>query len=164
MPKKLGFTLIELLVVVSIIAILMTIGMASYATVLENSRDAKRKADLKFIQSALEQYHADQKYYPLPASDASCPTTNNGKLTIGCPLKSPGTSNNKVYMNTVPKDPISTTATQYVYHPLPASSCNNTTVPCTSYCLFAKMDNPDNAISIPGCSYPSTLNYAVTPP
>lgn len=59
----LGFTLLELLVVVSIIAILISLGTASYSTAQKKSRDAKRRADLKTIQNAFEQYMAVNNRY-----------------------------------------------------------------------------------------------------
>ena len=50
--KKNGFTLIELLVVVSIIGVLATVVLSSLSDARARSRDARRKADLKNIQSA----------------------------------------------------------------------------------------------------------------
>lgn len=62
--KKNGFTLIELLVVISIIGILAAMLTASYTEAQKNGRDAKRKGDLKSIQSALEQYRVTNSSYP----------------------------------------------------------------------------------------------------
>jgi len=62
--KKNGFTFIEILVSVTIIAVLIAIGVASYASVNRRARDAKRKSDLEQIRSALEQYRADFGSYP----------------------------------------------------------------------------------------------------
>jgi len=59
-----GFTLIELLIVISIIALLSLIGLVAYSEFLKTARNNKRLSDLKLIQSALEDYHADQLYYP----------------------------------------------------------------------------------------------------
>ena|SRR3990167_4696752 len=49
-----GFTLIELLVVVGIIAILATIGAVNFAGARAKARDAKRIADIKQMQAAIE--------------------------------------------------------------------------------------------------------------
>ena len=49
-----GFTLIELLVVIGIIAILATIGAINFSSARAKARDAKRVADIKQIQSAIE--------------------------------------------------------------------------------------------------------------
>lgn len=59
-----GFTFIEILVSVTIIAVLIAIGVASYASVNRRARDAKRKSDLEQIRSSLEQYRADVGSYP----------------------------------------------------------------------------------------------------
>lgn len=89
--KSHGFTLIELLITISIIALLSAIGFVVYRSVLEQGRDAKRQADLRTIQSALEQYRADQSSYP-----ASLPSP-------GTSLESP--DNTKTYLNQIPQDP-----------------------------------------------------------
>lgn len=62
---KKGFTLIELLVTISIIAILTGFSLVAFNGTKATSRDAKRKADLESIRSALELYRADYGGYPL---------------------------------------------------------------------------------------------------
>jgi len=62
---KTGFTLIELLVVMAILAILATVGLASFRTTQMKGRDARRKNDLGQIQKALEMYYNDDGQYPL---------------------------------------------------------------------------------------------------
>jgi prepilin-type N-terminal cleavage/methylation domain-containing protein len=59
-----GFTLIELLIAVSIIAILVSIGAASFVKARSQARDSQRLSDLGDIQSALEQYYAANLSYP----------------------------------------------------------------------------------------------------
>jgi len=46
-----GFTLIELLVVISILAILITMGLTSFASAQRKGRDAKRKSDIREIKN-----------------------------------------------------------------------------------------------------------------
>jgi len=60
-----AFTLIELLVVIAIIGIIATLGTVSLQNVRASSRDAKRIADIKQIQIALEMYFNDNGVYPL---------------------------------------------------------------------------------------------------
>ena len=62
--KILGFSLIELLVVISIIAILVTISVASYARVRQNARDSRRRIDLENLRQALVMYRSDMGCYP----------------------------------------------------------------------------------------------------
>ncbi len=62
--KKKGFTLIELLVVIAIIGILSSVVLASLNTARQKSRDAKRVADIKQVQVALELYFDDNRAYP----------------------------------------------------------------------------------------------------
>ena len=69
--KSKGFTLIELLVVVAIIGILATVVLASLSSARERARDAKRLADIKTIQNALEIYHLENGSYPRSAALAS---------------------------------------------------------------------------------------------
>ena len=59
-----GFTLIELLVVIAIIGILASIVLASLNSARVKSRDARRIADVKQIQLALELYYNDNAIYP----------------------------------------------------------------------------------------------------
>ena len=59
-----GFTLIELLVVIAIIGILSSIVLASLNTARQKSRDARRIADVKQIQLALELFFDSNSTYP----------------------------------------------------------------------------------------------------
>lgn len=69
--KKTGFTLIELLVVIAIIGILATLAVVSLQNARAQGRDAKRVADIKQVQTALELYFNDQGYYPASTSVTS---------------------------------------------------------------------------------------------
>ena len=72
--NKKGFTLIELLVVIAIIGILATLAIVSLTTARSSSRDAKRIADLKQLQTALELYYNDYGSYPTVLSDLASTT------------------------------------------------------------------------------------------
>ena len=155
MPGKNGFTLIELRVVIAIIGILSAIGMVTYQAVNRNSRDAKRQADLKFIQGALEQYHADQFFYPLAILFGSTnPITNCTGNPNPCTVS-------KTYLNQVPSDPVANP--QYSYVPSP-SGCTNAAAgtKCTSYCMYSNFEGPNP----PGTSCPlvSGMLLEVMPP
>lgn len=69
MKLKKGFTLIELLIVIVIIGILAVIVVGLVATNARNrANDAAAKADMREIQTALEQYFIDNEQYPATAS------------------------------------------------------------------------------------------------
>lgn len=57
--NKKGFTLIELLVVIAIIGLLSTLAVVALNSARQKSRDSKRVADIKQIQTALELYFSD---------------------------------------------------------------------------------------------------------
>lgn len=108
--RKKGFTLIELLITITIIAVLSLIAITSYVAFTKNARNAKRQSDLKFIQSALEEYFADQRVYPTDLTTLS--------------------THSKKYMTTVPLDPLGVSA-NYLYTP---NSTNS------NYCLSTKFE------------------------
>ncbi|MFH2063468.1 MAG: type II secretion system protein [bacterium] len=62
-----GFTLIELLVVIAIIGLLSTLAVVALNSARQKSRDSKRVADIKQVQTALELYFADENEYPTEA-------------------------------------------------------------------------------------------------
>jgi len=64
MKKNKGFTLIELLVVIAIIGILSSVVLASLNSARQKSRDARRVADIKQLQLALELYFDSNANYP----------------------------------------------------------------------------------------------------
>jgi len=62
--KKKAFTLIELLIVIAIIGLLATLSVIALNNARAKSRDAKRMADVKQMQTALELYFNDAQSYP----------------------------------------------------------------------------------------------------
>jgi prepilin-type N-terminal cleavage/methylation domain-containing protein len=116
--RKRGFTLIELLVVIAIIGILASIVLASLNTARSKGRDAKRVADAKSLQSALELYYDSNNSYPLALSS----------LTSGN------------YISVIPSDPGA-----YTYNYYPASAADETAVcsaePCSSYIIRVQTEN-----------------------
>jgi len=82
--KNHAFTLIELLVVIAIIGILATISVISLQNVRAKARDARRVADVKQIQIALELYFSDVGRYPTAAEfnlGSLYSTSSNGTTT-----------------------------------------------------------------------------------
>ncbi len=87
--NKPGFTLIELLVVIAIIGLLSTLSIVALNQARARSRDARRLADVKQIQTALEMYYNDLGGYPASI-------TAGGSIATG----------SVVYMDIVPKPPL----------------------------------------------------------
>lgn len=68
-PKN-AFTIIELIVAITIIAV-ATLGTMVYTSSLATGRDAKRKADLEQIRSALELYRSNGSSSVYPSTIAT---------------------------------------------------------------------------------------------
>lgn len=115
MNKK-GFTLIELLVVIAIIGILSSVVLASLNSARSKSRDARRIADIKQLQLALELYYDANRNYPTTLSAAN--------------LVTPG------YISTIPTDPLTSAA--YPYYALGSGTT------CSSYHLMGTLENTTN--------------------
>jgi prepilin-type N-terminal cleavage/methylation domain-containing protein len=82
--KQKAFTLIELLVVIAIIGILTTIAVVALNNARAKARDAKRVADVKQVQTALELFFNDKGRYPTDeefASGSIYSTSSNGTTT-----------------------------------------------------------------------------------
>ena len=135
-----GFTLIELLIVISIIGLLSTLSLFALSGARESARDAKRKADLEEIRSALELYKADCNNYP-----SSLPSPGSS-LTANCT----GTVN--TYLKKVPGDP--STGAAYPYG-----------LSGTSYVICSHLENSSGSVSgCPSSCNPSPCRYQVSGP
>jgi type II secretion system protein G len=124
MQNSSGFTLVELIVVIVIISVLITIGIASYATIQKRARDTRRKSDIEQIRSALEMYRADTKYYPSVGAGSYI------KVNDTAGLKSVLVSN---YISAVPDDPNS--SNNYYY-----KAVNLVSGQYYGYCLSAILE------------------------
>ena len=95
LKNKEGFTLIELLVVVAIIGILATVVLASLGSATSRATDAKKVAEIKQVQTALEIYHIDNGEYPQVALTGGC----NFSSALTTPLVT------GEYIGSLPEDP-----------------------------------------------------------
>lgn len=120
-----GFTLIELLVVIAIIGILASIVLASLNTARRKSRDARRIADIKQIQLALELF-ADGNAQEYP-DDIYAAT-------------------NALFPNFIPAVPTDPTGGNYNYDNLDSAgaACAIATGNCTLYHLGANLEEGTN--------------------
>ncbi|HLD25033.1 MAG TPA: type II secretion system protein GspG [Patescibacteria group bacterium] len=149
--KRNGFSLMELLISVSIIAILVAIGVASYATINKQSRDTKRKSDLEQIRSALEMYRADNGFYPAVGSGTWVLASSSTDSLIGLTPSLVST-----YIAVVPLDPKSTQSYMYI-------ATNGSGGNYYGYCLSSTLEaeNPSDTCTQ---TLPTGHNYGLKNP
>ncbi|MDD5567281.1 MAG: type II secretion system protein [Patescibacteria group bacterium] len=70
---KKGFTLIELLVVIAIIGLLSTMLIITLQDSRAKARDARRRADISTLQTAMALYYHDNTNYPPSGCEESPP-------------------------------------------------------------------------------------------
>jgi len=116
-----GFTLIELLVVIAIIGLLSSVVLASLNGARKKSRDARRVADLKQLQTAMELFYNDNNRYPIAGTGGSAASITT--------LAAAGLSAS--YMGAIPDDPLG--GSQHYYWETDSTGQN--------YCMAAKMEN-----------------------
>lgn len=136
-----GFTLIELLVVIAIIGLLSTLAVVALNTARTKSRDAKRVADIKQTQTALELYSGDTSGYPadgvagaggVTLGDATHDCFDEDGLVGTCDAA--GTT----YMGLVPADP---GTTSYTYTSLDSAGAACDAGPCASYNISLTLES-----------------------
>jgi type II secretion system protein G len=160
--QKRGFTLIELLVVIAIIGLLASIVLASLNSARKKSRDARRVADMKQMQNALELYANDNAgTYPTAAGDTALQVTLSA-------ASAPGLT--PTYIASLPVDPV--TGSNYRYRTSAVSNATNYCVgtaleggslsnTASSTCQAAVQLITGVAGSDNGATAPLLLNYAV---
>jgi len=66
-----GFTLIELMIVVTIILILIGMAVANYAKVVQHTKEAVLKYDLRTMREMIDHYTVDKETAPQSLEDLS---------------------------------------------------------------------------------------------
>lgn len=120
-----GFTLIELLVVVAIIGMLSSVVLSSLNNARVKSRDARRLADLKQLQTALELVYDSTSPVEYPDALSTLATGD--------------------YISAVPTDP--RTGSAYYYDNLTDANaaCSVASGVCTNYVLGANLETTGHA-------------------
>lgn len=146
--KRNGFTLIELLVVIAIIATMLAVALPNFLGARERARDAKRKAEMNQLKSALRLYYNDYQKYPnnfnggtgklnyvsgcgasgilpCPGTVASCTTLDFAAGGAGCDI---------IYMKKFPSE----LGSNMYYYEAPDLVGND-------FCLKVTLDNASDA-------------------
>lgn len=130
-----GFTLIELLVVVAIIGLLASIILSSLNVARQKGRDARRIADLKEVQTALELYYSNHNGYPVSTTQATAATALAAVVTDGD-------------MSIIPDDPLGA-GYHYVYISSAAPSGGTYAL---QYCLGTILEGATPVGAVAGCT------------
>jgi prepilin-type N-terminal cleavage/methylation domain-containing protein len=161
--KKHGFTLIEILIAFTILTLLALLGFMAWQNQAAKARDARRKADIKRLNIAFEDYYADAQAYP-PADI----------------LRECGGAQLRTYLDgSIPCDPLTHTPYCYIYDSEPLvgqefrilASLENDSDPdigklgCASTTNFCGYENQCNAFGGSGFNFGfSSTNIAVLEP
>lgn len=129
-----GFSLLELLVVIAILGILITIGAVAFSTAQQRGRDAKRRGDIRALQSAYEQFYSENSDYA-----SSCGNLDN-------PQQAGGTD---YFPGGQPRDPKSNDLYE----------CNHTT---DTYCVCALLESSNGNATDDLCTYGSGEYYCLS--
>jgi general secretion pathway protein G len=110
-----GFTLIEILIVMIIIAFLASLSAGSFQSSQRKSRDARRKADLNSISTALEAYYNDKGEYPNSSVDLKISGCGATACDWGARFYDDDITNGATYMEKLPSDPSTGRGFTYAY-------------------------------------------------
>ena len=137
--KTKGFTLIELLIVISILGLLVLALIFSLKGQMAKGRDAKRKADVHLLKTAVEEYEKDHDCYPDPADFEECGETF------------------EPYLPTILCDPF--TGDAYYYEIPPGGEA------CPRWFrIYAKLENLNDNSILAGIGPNKSYNYYVSSP
>ena len=139
-----GFTIVELLIVIVVIGILAAITVVAYNGIQARAKDTTRSNDLAAIQKALELYKTDNGTYPNATANPGSSGWEVSTDASGSFIEAL-----KPYMNTVPIDPVNTSAAMYWYFFYSPTHAVSVSANCNVtrggfYILRAVYDNENN--------------------
>jgi len=131
-----GFTLIEILIAFAILTLLALMGFMAWQNQAAKARDARRKADIKRLNIAFEDYYGDKDCYPLANILENC-GGDQLKPWLDQPL---------------PCDPLTHTPYCYIY--------DSTAPACQEFRILASLENAsDPDIGKLGCAGTDFCGY-----
>jgi len=168
MKKNKGFTLIELLVVIAIIGLLSTLAVVALNSARAKARDAKRVADVKQVQTALELYYNDANGYPGiiggGASHVLGIDTTNCLYSLGAADRGFGatakckTAGATVYMGLVPEAPNPPADDTYSYSAAVESGVCGSGQDCSTYSIEFNLEGGAGSLKAgTNCATPSGI-------
>ena len=150
-----GFTLIEVLVAIAIIGVVFGVIISSTNALQKNSRDTQRKADLRNIQTALQQYYADQNFYPTSYNLTTALNNCTNNPVTPCTVS-------RTYLSNPPSEPQpGNSAYCYLAYINSALTPCQSTDKCHYYTLNTKLEG--QAAGSTSCGSGSQYNYQLTP-
>ena len=134
--KNKGFTLIEILIAFAILTLLALMGFMAWQNQAAKARDARRKADIKLLNIAFEDYYGDNDCYPAANILEEC---GGGQL--------------KPYLDQpIPCDPLTHTPYCYIY--------DSEAPVCQEFRILASLENSsDPDIGKLGCAGTDFCGY-----
>ena len=144
---KKGFSLIELLVVITIIAALVGVALPNFLGARQRAKDAKKKAELRELKSALRLYYNDFNSYPSGTGlyINGCGTTGTSQCPRTGPFQAGPSGGETVYMKNLPAD------YNYNVHPLYPTDTDN----FLSKVVLENASDGDITTSQARCGYPT---------
>lgn len=144
---KKGFSLIELLVVITIIAALVAVALPNFLGARQRAKDAKKKAELRELKSALRLYYNDFNSYPGGTGTVinGCGATGTSACAQTGPFQAGPGGGETVYMKNLPAD------YWYNRHPLKPTDTDDFLAKAT----LENASDSDIAGSQARCGYPT---------
>ncbi len=143
--NKKGFTLIELLVVIAIIGLLSTLAVVALGSARAKGRDARRIADVKQYQIALEIFYADQGYYPGQLEDGTIELGTDVTCLSEAGFSDGCSDADEIYIKSIQEAPTPPTDSSYDYAAFDEYG-NDCISECNTYEITFELESPTQGL------------------